>query len=129
MTNLAMRIKATFSCEVIHASMPRKLGDTWACGRVFSHAFSVGVRCRYCTVQTLKSCTSRPDVQCLVMQTHRDNMSTHKPNTSMTYVACDSKLRSVVRFSMHPSMPRKLGANRACSRDLYPGCPRIRCRS
>ena len=27
-------IKATFSCEVIHALMPRKLGDDRACGRV-----------------------------------------------------------------------------------------------
>ena len=27
-------IKATFSCEVVHASMSRNMGDNWACGRV-----------------------------------------------------------------------------------------------
>ena len=35
----------------------------------------------------------------------------------MTHVACESKLRSVVR----PSMPRKLGGNRAYGRVLPPG--------
>ena len=29
-----VQIKATFSCEVIYASMPRKLADNRACGRV-----------------------------------------------------------------------------------------------
>ena len=30
------------------------------------------------------------------------NMSKNKPNTLMTHEACESKLRSVVRSSMHP---------------------------
>ena len=49
------------------------------------------------TVQTFKPCSSRPDVsQCLVVLTPMDNMD------EMTNVACDSKLRSVVRSSEHP---------------------------
>ena len=36
-----------------------------------------------------------------------DNMSKSKPRTSLTNVACDSKLLSVVRSSM----PRKVGGN------------------
>ena len=46
---------------------------------------------------------SAPGVcQCLVVQTPIDNMSKeNKPNTSITHVACDSKLRLVVRSSMH----------------------------
>ena len=31
-----------------------------------------------------------------------DNMSKNKPNTSITHVGCESKLRSTVRSSMHP---------------------------
>ena len=46
------------------------------------------------TVQICNSCTSRPDVcQCLVVQKPMDNMSKHKPNISMTDVACESKLQ------------------------------------
>ena len=39
------------------------------------------------------------ECQCQVLQTHMDNMSKTKPRTSMTHVhvACESKLRSVVR--------------------------------
>ena len=33
--------------------------------------------------------------------TPTDNMSKNEPSTSMTDVACESKLRSVVRSSMH----------------------------
>ena len=55
------------------------------------------------TVQTFNFCTSRPDVcQRLVVQIPMDNMSKNKPNTVMTQVACELKLRSVVRSSMHP---------------------------
>ena len=54
-------------------------------------------------VQTYTSCTSRPDVcQCLVVQTPMHNMSRNIPTTSMTHVACESKLRLVVMSSMHP---------------------------
>ena len=34
----------TFSCEVIHASMPRKLGGNRACGRVFHLVQELDVR-------------------------------------------------------------------------------------
>ena len=55
------------------------------------------------TVQTFNSCTSWPDVcHCLVVQTPKDDMSKNKPSTSMDHLACESKLRSVVRSSMHP---------------------------
>ena len=40
-----------------------------------------------------------------------DNMSKSKPRTSLTHVACDSKLLSVVRSSM----PRKVGGNQGYS--------------
>ena len=56
----------------------------------------------YSTVQTFNSCTSRPDVcHCLVVQIPIDNMSKNNPSTSMTHVACESKLRSVVRSFIH----------------------------
>ena len=71
------------------------------------------------TVQIFKFCTSRPDVcQCLVVNTPMDNMTENKKNTSMTHVACASKLRSVVM-----SGTRKLGVKRACGRVFIPGCP------
>ena len=55
------------------------------------------------TVQLFNSCTSRLDFcQCLVVQIPMDNMSTNMPSTSMTHVATESKLRSVVCPSMHP---------------------------
>ena len=55
------------------------------------------------TVQTFNSCTSRPDIcQCLVVQTPIDIMSNKKSNTLITHIACESKLRSVVRSYMHP---------------------------
>ena len=34
MTDVSMQIKAKFSCEVIHASMHRKLGGNRACGHI-----------------------------------------------------------------------------------------------
>ena len=57
------------------------------------------------TVQTFNSCTSRPDVcQCLVVQTPMDSMSRTTSSMPMTHVtlACESKLRSIVRSSVHP---------------------------
>ena len=49
------------------------------------------------------SCTSRPDVcQCLVVQIPINIMSKNKPSTSMTHVACESKLRSIERSFIHP---------------------------
>ena len=51
------------------------------------------------------SCTSRPDVcQFLVVQTTMDKMSKNKSSTSLTHVACESMLRSVVRSSIHPCL-------------------------
>ena len=40
--------------------------------------------------------------RCLVVQTLMDNMSKGKESTSMTYVACKSKLHSIVKSSMPP---------------------------
>ena len=58
---------------------------------------------RFCKVQTFNSCTSRPVVsQCLVVQTPMDNLPKKETSTSMTHVACESKLRSFVRSSVHP---------------------------
>ena len=55
------------------------------------------------TIQVFNSCTSQPDVcQCPVVQTHMENKSKNKPSISMTHVACESKLCSVVRSSLHP---------------------------
>ena len=55
------------------------------------------------TVQTFNSCTNRPDVcQSLVLQTPMDNMSKDKPSISVFHIAWKSKLRLVVRSSMHP---------------------------
>ena len=49
----------------------------------------------------------------------------NKPRHLMTHVACESKLRSIVRSSMH----RKLGRNRVCGRSLCPACPHTYCRN
>ena len=60
------------------------------------------------------SCSNQADVcKCLVVQTPMDNMSKSKLHvrTSLTHVACDSKLLSVVRSSM----PRKVGGNQGYS--------------
>ena len=55
------------------------------------------------TVQTFDFCTTRPDVcQGLVVQTPIDNMSNNKMHTLMTHLGCESKLRPVVRSSLHP---------------------------
>ena len=38
-------------CEVIHASMPKKLGGNRTCGHVLcpaAHAFCAGINCRHC---------------------------------------------------------------------------------
>ena len=73
----------------------------------------------YCTVQTFNSCTSRPDVcQCQPVQKTINNMSENKPGTPVTNVAYESKLRSVVRSSMHPWQT----GVRSC---ITPGLPRL----
>ena len=54
------------------------------------------------TVQTSNSCTSRPDVhQWPIVQATVDNMSANKSSTPMTHVAWKSKIRSVLKSSMH----------------------------
>ena len=68
----------------------------------------------YRTVQTFNSCTSRPCVcQCPAVLTPIENTSIHKANASTTYVACKSKLRSVVRSSMHPCLGNWVAIGRA----------------
>ena len=75
------------------------------------------------TVQTFNSCTSQPDVfHCLVVKTQ--HVKKYKPCTSMTHVANEPKLRSIVRSSMHPCQ-EKIGGNRVSGRVLCPDCPRI----
>ena len=42
--------KATLSCEVIHASMPMKLGGNWMCSLVLCPAtrtLSAGIKCQH----------------------------------------------------------------------------------
>ena len=41
------------------------------------------------------------------------NMSKNKPNILMTHEACESKLRSVVRSSMHPYPGNRVAIGRA----------------
>ena len=56
------------------------------------------------TVQTFNFCTSRPDVcQCLVVWKAMLRCQENNLNISMTHVACESKLRPVIRSSIHPS--------------------------
>ena len=70
--------------------------------------------CEQYTVQTFNSCTGRPDVrQCLVVQIPMNNMSKNKPSTPMTHVACDSKLRSVVRSYMHQGPVKRVAIGHA----------------
>ena len=48
--------RKSFSCEVIHAFTPSKLGGNWACGRVLCqgcYTSSAGIKCRYCIAQGL----------------------------------------------------------------------------
>ena len=55
------------------------------------------------TVQTFNFCTSRPAVcQCLVVQKAMLRCQENNPNTSMTHIACESKLGSIIRSSIHP---------------------------
>ena len=52
------------------------------------------------TVQTVNSCTSRPDVlQCLVVKIICQK---RKPSTPMTHVTCEPKLHSALRSCIHP---------------------------
>ena len=57
------------------------------------------------TVQAFYSCTSRPDVsQCLLVQHQRITWHWNKPGKSLTQVACESMLRSVVRSCIQPCL-------------------------
>ena len=84
------------------------------------------------TVQTFNSCTSRPDVcHCLVVQIPIDNMSKNNQSTSMTHVACESKLRSVVRSFIHPWPWNRVTIGRAVvyyARTAYAFSAGIKCR-
>ena len=78
------------------------------------------------TVQTFNSCTHRPDVcQCLVVHTSMDNMSKNKPSSTLTLVADESKLRSVVRSEtcgrIHAQETRWQSGMRSCIMPGYPG--------
>ena len=54
-----------------------------------------------CTVQPLNFCTSRSNVcKRLVVKKVMLRCQENNPNTSMTYVVCESKLHSVVRSSI-----------------------------
>ena len=53
----SLRINATFSCEVIHASTPKRLGGNLACSRVLcpgAHACSAEIECRHCRINYIK---------------------------------------------------------------------------
>ena len=53
-THVAFWIKIIFSCEVIHAYMPRKLGCNRTCGRVLcqaARALSAGIEWRHCNLK------------------------------------------------------------------------------
>ena len=74
---------------------------TKECLPLLFHFLLLKINVGQITEQTFSSCTSQPDVfQCLVVQTPVDNIS--RPSTTMTNVACESKLRPIVRSSMHP---------------------------
>ena len=74
---------------------------------------------------------ARADVrQCMVVHTPMDNMSKNKPSTYMTHVACESKMRSVVRLSMHPHSANWVVIKRAVvyyPRDAYTFSGGIKC--
>ena len=103
--------------------MPRKQGCNRAHGRILCRAAPHLVQkpnagtvydSLTATVQAFNSCTSRPDVsQCVVIHIPVDNMSKNKPSTSMTQVACESNLRSVIRSSMHPCRGNWVAIRRA----------------
>ena len=78
------------------------------------------------TVPAFNSGTSRPDVwQCLFVQTFINSKSKNKPEPINDVSNKDTLCCEVI----YVSLPRKLGDNRACSRVLCPGCPRIWCRN
>ena len=52
--------------------------------------------------QLIPAQVDRTSAQYLVVQTPMDNMSKKKPSTSITHVACESKLRSIVSAFVHP---------------------------
>ena len=86
----------------MHAQRGRIVICGW-CKRFYGASMFYWLMLRAITVQIVNSSTSRPDVcQCLVGQIPIDNMSKNKPSTSMTRVASESKLCSVVRSFIHP---------------------------
>ena len=71
------------------------------------------------TVQTFNSCTSRPDVrQYLFVQTPKITCQRSKPSSSMNHLACKSKLRLVVRSSMHQCPRNRMPIGRAVVYDI-----------
>ena len=78
------------------------------------------------TVRTFYSCTNRPDpCLCLVVQTPLYDMSKYIPSRSMTDDTCESKLRSIVRLSMHPCPGNWVTIG--CAVMSFLGCPRTQC--
>ena len=66
------------------------------------------------TVQMFNSCNGRLDVcQCLVVQTYMDSMAQNKPSTSMTQVACESKLHSILMTPMSTCLENWVATERA----------------
>ena len=64
--------------------------------RTFIHFLSL------CTEQAFNPCNSRPDVcQCLIVQTSMDGKSKNRPSIAMIHEVCKSKVRSILRSSMH----------------------------
>ena len=64
---------------------------------------SRGLGLQISTVQAFNSYSSRLDIcQCLVVQTPMDNMSKNMSSSFLSHVACEYKLWSIVRSSMHP---------------------------
>ena len=78
------------------------------------------------TVHTFKSCTSRPNVcQCLVVKTPWITCQNNKPFTSITYVACELKLRLV---TVKSGTRGRIHAQETGS-CIMPGLARINCRN
>ena len=61
MAHAVCNFQATFTFEVIHAPMPRKLGGNRACRSCIMPGlpttFSVEIKCPHCIVPSFNSCT------------------------------------------------------------------------
>ena len=82
------------------------LGLRLVSGMCVGEAKSPSITTKKAAVETINSCTSRPDVcQCLVAQTPVDKMSKNKPSSSMTHVSDETMLsldgRSGTCVSIH----------------------------